>query len=296
MNLFVREDKWLTINVIPTTTIKEVKRKIKEKNDMALCDQRITYGGEQLEDHKMVKDYPLSRDATLWLFSKRYWNLRNCWIFPSIEFMISSDILTTYPPTNIIGKEYHEAIEYFLEVSYDKKLPNQVKTGEFITITKENRPFIIQFNKLKFNEYVTETPCPLMKTWITNSTIRLYKDNELEFSKDVTELIEIQHTTFVLNIIPLNGIWEENQKYFVQFINNNVGMQWEIIFEDHNIQNIGNCSVCYQTINLVQLIHSNGVSHRCVCTDCSKQIQRLNNQCPICRKDILIVIENENEH
>ncbi|CAG8738227.1 16336_t:CDS:1, partial [Acaulospora colombiana] len=44
-----------------------LKEKIEEEEDIPPKDQRLLYGGHQLEDNKTLDDYEIRKDCTIWL-------------------------------------------------------------------------------------------------------------------------------------------------------------------------------------------------------------------------------------
>ena len=69
MELFVKTltGKTVTIEVEEGESIEDVKAKISEKEGIPPEQQRIIFGGQQLQDGKTIDDYDLSDDSTLHL-------------------------------------------------------------------------------------------------------------------------------------------------------------------------------------------------------------------------------------
>ncbi len=72
MQIFVMTLTGRTISLIvePEDSIKTVKQKIKDKDAVPVNEQRLIYGGHQLEDAKKLSDYSIQRDATIHLVLK----------------------------------------------------------------------------------------------------------------------------------------------------------------------------------------------------------------------------------
>ena len=59
--------KTLTIECSPDFTILEVKLLIEEKEGIYYEEQRLIFGGQQLENNKSLADYKIQRESTLYL-------------------------------------------------------------------------------------------------------------------------------------------------------------------------------------------------------------------------------------
>ncbi len=59
--------KTSTINVELTDTVETLKEKIREKDAIPTNEQRLIYGGKQLEDGRTLADYGLQKEATVHL-------------------------------------------------------------------------------------------------------------------------------------------------------------------------------------------------------------------------------------
>ncbi|PVF95642.1 Rnf4 Ubch5a ubiquitin heterotrimeric complex [Serendipita vermifera] len=51
----------------PRDTIQMLKEKVEEKESVRPDNQRLIYGGHQLEDHKTLEEYSIEKDCKVWL-------------------------------------------------------------------------------------------------------------------------------------------------------------------------------------------------------------------------------------
>ena len=67
MQIFVQTltSKTITLDVDPVHTISQVKNQIHDKECIAPSQQRLIYGGKQLEDDRLLLDYNIQDLSTL---------------------------------------------------------------------------------------------------------------------------------------------------------------------------------------------------------------------------------------
>mmetsp|Transcript_15649 Transcript_15649/g.28047 ORF Transcript_15649/g.28047 Transcript_15649/m.28047 type:complete len:81 (+) Transcript_15649:268-510(+) len=66
MQLFVKtlDGKTLTVDAEEEDTIEDIKNKIMEKEGVPTDQQRLIFGGKQLEGQKTLADYDVQEDST----------------------------------------------------------------------------------------------------------------------------------------------------------------------------------------------------------------------------------------
>jgi ubiquitin len=67
MQIFVKTvtNKTITLEVEATITVEKLRAKIYDKEGIPIAEQRLIYGGKQLEDGKTLSDYHIQKGKIL---------------------------------------------------------------------------------------------------------------------------------------------------------------------------------------------------------------------------------------
>ena len=100
MQIFVKTltGKTITLDVAPSDTIESVRQKLQNKAEgeakLPLDQQRLTFGGKQLEDGRTILDYNLQKESTLHLLLRlQGGSPKGTWLAKMLEGLFSDPAL-----------------------------------------------------------------------------------------------------------------------------------------------------------------------------------------------------------
>ncbi|XP_048842705.1 polyubiquitin-like [Brienomyrus brachyistius] len=69
IQVFLKTEKGAThtYKIAPVETVSEFKKKVFNKEHVPVDQQRLIYGGRQMEDHKKLQDYDVENESTIFL-------------------------------------------------------------------------------------------------------------------------------------------------------------------------------------------------------------------------------------
>jgi hypothetical protein len=137
--------------------------------------------------------------------------------------------------------------------------------------------FINDENKIYNNVYNNNYNCKFPKDIRENGRYYKVNDNDISLTNDSNK------QTF----------YNINKKHITIMTEEEVNTLLNPIVDVSNLKifDAGECIICMEVDSKVIFIPC---AHRCVCVNCYESIKKIKNCCPICRRDIIqTVIENE---
>lgn len=126
MQLFVKTltGKTVTIDVEEGESIEDVKAKIAEKEGIPPEQQRLIFGGQQLQDGKTIDDYDVGDDSTLHLVLRLRGGPKFFSSYKEVDEEFVKDILNNLKPLE------KETITKFISQSQEKKKESSLEEAE----------------------------------------------------------------------------------------------------------------------------------------------------------------------
>ena len=109
MPIFIKAltGKTITLNVKPETSIKNVKVEIQRRKGISIDEQRLHFGGQELKDDHMLRDYNVHIESTLYLRLKGQCGRMPIYVMKPTGTMTTLDVL----PSDNVENVKHEIYE-----------------------------------------------------------------------------------------------------------------------------------------------------------------------------------------